>query len=86
VCVPLGWQLVAFTRNESTLFISHQWLGHRRPDSADHVQYRALCEACDQLCNSKGLAPDLLFVWMECVVRAPSKALADACTRSDDLS
>ena len=48
-------QLVAFTREASTLFISHQWLGHKVPDSHDHVQYRALCEACDQLCNLKGL-------------------------------
>ena len=76
-------QLIEFTRDESTLFVSHQWLGFARPDSADHVQYRALCEACDQLCNLKRLKPAALFVWMECVVVVhPSNAFA---AREGDL-
>ena len=62
-------KLVEFTRDEATLFVSHQWLGHTAPDSPDHAQYRALCEACDELCNLKGITPRKLYVWVEYVHR-----------------
>ena len=34
-----------------------QWLSYTNPDTADQVQFRALCEACDELCHVKGIAP-----------------------------
>ena len=49
-------QLIEFTRTEATLFVSHQWLARYFPDTHDHVQFRALCEACDELCNLKGIS------------------------------
>ena len=29
------------------------------------MQFRALCEACDELCQLKGLTPAKLFVWVD---------------------
>ena len=57
-------QLVEFTRTESTLFVSHQWLAGDHPDP-NGVQYKALLEACTELCNLKGLAASELFLWLD---------------------
>ena len=42
-----------------------QWLSYTKPDSADHAQFRGLCDACDELCHLKGLAPSKLFLWLD---------------------
>ena len=34
-------------------------------DSPDLTQYRALLEACDELCSLKSLTPRKLFLWIE---------------------
>ena len=45
-------QLVEFTRTETTLFVSHQWLAFDHPDP-NGVQYKALLEALAELCLSR---------------------------------
>ena len=55
-----------FTKKHATLFVSHQWLSFTDPDPKKQ-QYQALLEACDALCNFKGLAAKDLYIWLECV-------------------
>lgn len=59
-------QLKDFIRDEATVFISHQWLSRAEPDP-NEVQFRALLEACDELCNRKGLAAGQLYIWLDYV-------------------
>ena len=46
--------------------VHSQWLSYTKPDTADGVQFRALCEACDELCHVRSIAPGKLFLWIEC--------------------
>ena len=47
--------------------VHSQWLSYTKPDTADGVQFRALCEACDELCHIRGIAPSKLFLWIDYV-------------------
>ena len=56
--------LSAFSAQHAACFVSHQWLGRSRPDEA-HVQYAAIVDACADLCESQGIAPTSLFLWVD---------------------
>lgn len=57
--------LRTFAKDHDTLFVSHQWLSFTGPDPKA-IQYQALLEACDALCNQEGLAAKDLYIWLEC--------------------
>ena len=78
-------ELSDFTRAERTLFVSHQWLARARPDTADNDQYRALLEACDELCHIKGVAPSKLYLWIEQVQQDSNPRPPSPCQRQSTL-
>uniref|UniRef100_A0A7S1FAU5 Tyrosine-protein kinase ephrin type A/B receptor-like domain-containing protein n=1 Tax=Noctiluca scintillans TaxID=2966 RepID=A0A7S1FAU5_NOCSC len=53
-----------FVKRCSTVFISHQWLGHTHPDP-DNVHFLAVCAACESVCSRFDIDSEDLYVWID---------------------
>ena len=57
----------AFTRENTVVFFSHQWLGKKSPDDKN-VHYKAICESAAELLKLDNLPasdPKHLFIWLD---------------------
>lgn len=56
--------LLAFTTTCDSIFISHQWLSFSAPDPGN-LQFKAVCEACLELCRREAIPRSKLYVWLD---------------------
>ena len=49
--------VLQFCGENHTAFISHQWTGRDHPDP-QNLQFPAMCDAMETLCETMGLDPD----------------------------
>jgi len=56
--------VVKFAGTKATTFISHQWLASQEPDPGG-VHFKAICDACDELCRHKNVAPEDMYLWVD---------------------
>ena len=64
VCDSYKNDLAPFVAKHPTIFISHQWLGHRAPDP-DGIHFKAIIQACEALAAEADLKTDDLFLWVD---------------------
>jgi len=73
-------EVVAFARENSILFVSHQWLSFSEPDP-DGAHFDAVCRAGELIARRGRLAPEDLYVWIDysSVPQRNSTSQANAC-------
>ena len=65
LCMLDTYQMIKkFTGEKTVVFISHQWLGFKKPDENNH-HYKAMVSALEEILKLRELNPGELYLWVD---------------------